>query len=89
METRKKVHFIQVTAALVTFRCGAIVVGGSFFLKSLFRLTESAACASAGRVAAGTINAEEATKLLAERRRQARAQKELEDRKRELEEDER
>uniref|UniRef100_G3QBS7 MAP7 domain containing 2b n=1 Tax=Gasterosteus aculeatus TaxID=69293 RepID=G3QBS7_GASAC len=50
---------------------------------------ESAACASAGRVAAGTINAEEATKLLAERRRQARAQKELEDRKRELEEDER
>ncbi|KAL6098565.1 map7d2 [Pungitius sinensis] len=50
---------------------------------------ESPACASAGKAAAGTINAEEATKLLAERRRQARAQKELEDRKRELEEDER
>ncbi|KAM8898877.1 MAP7 domain-containing protein 2a isoform 2-T2 [Spinachia spinachia] len=50
---------------------------------------ESAAHASAGKGAAGTINAEEATKLLAERRRQARAQKELEDRKRELEADER
>lgn len=39
-----------------------------------------------GKVAAGTTNAEEATRLLAERRRQARAQKELEEQKREQEE---
>ncbi|XP_035522781.1 MAP7 domain-containing protein 2a [Morone saxatilis] len=50
---------------------------------------ESAPCASTVKVAAGTTNAEEATRLLAERRRQARAQKELEDKKRELEEQER
>ncbi|XP_037604096.1 MAP7 domain-containing protein 2a isoform X6 [Sebastes umbrosus] len=50
---------------------------------------ESAACASTGKVAAGTTNAEEATKLLAERRRLARAQKELEEKKREQEEEER
>ncbi|KAF3840888.1 hypothetical protein F7725_006750, partial [Dissostichus mawsoni] len=50
---------------------------------------ESAPCASTGKVAAGTTNAEEATKLLAERRRQARAQKELDEKKRELEEEER
>ncbi|XP_034406355.1 MAP7 domain-containing protein 2a [Cyclopterus lumpus] len=48
---------------------------------------ESAPCASAGKVAAGTTNAEEATRLLAERRRQARAQKELEEKKREQEEE--
>ncbi|XP_030009506.1 MAP7 domain-containing protein 2a isoform X2 [Sphaeramia orbicularis] len=42
---------------------------------------------STGKLAAGTTNAEEATKLLAERRRQARAQKELEEKKREEEED--
>lgn len=50
---------------------------------------ESAPCASTGKVAAGTTNAEEATKLLAERRRQARAQKELDEKKREQEEEER
>ncbi|XP_018546783.1 MAP7 domain-containing protein 2a isoform X3 [Lates calcarifer] len=50
---------------------------------------ESAPCTSAGKVAAGTTNEEEATRLLAERRRQARAQKELEDKKREQEEEER
>ncbi|XP_023277308.1 MAP7 domain-containing protein 2-like isoform X2 [Seriola lalandi dorsalis] len=50
---------------------------------------ESAPCASAGKMAAGTTNAEEATRLLAERRRQARAQKELEEKKREQEEEER
>ncbi|XP_076606131.1 MAP7 domain-containing protein 2a isoform X7 [Chaetodon auriga] len=50
---------------------------------------ESAPCASAVKMAAGTTNAEEATRLLAERRRQARAQKELEDKKREQEEEER
>lgn len=38
---------------------------------------------------AGTTNAEEATRLLTERRRQARAQKELEEKKRELEEERR
>uniref|UniRef100_A0A3Q2PLN7 MAP7 domain containing 2a n=1 Tax=Fundulus heteroclitus TaxID=8078 RepID=A0A3Q2PLN7_FUNHE len=41
---------------------------------------------SAGKGAAGTTNAEEATRLLAERRRQARAQKELEEKKQEQEE---
>ncbi|XP_034746295.1 MAP7 domain-containing protein 2a isoform X2 [Etheostoma cragini] len=50
---------------------------------------ESAPCSSTGKVAAGTTNAEEATRLLAERRRQARAQKELEDKRREQEEEER
>ncbi|XP_010793383.1 MAP7 domain-containing protein 2a isoform X4 [Notothenia coriiceps] len=50
---------------------------------------DSAPCASTGKVAAGTTNAEEATKLLAERRRQARAQKELDEKKREQEEEER
>ncbi|XP_053187060.1 MAP7 domain-containing protein 2a [Scomber japonicus] len=50
---------------------------------------ESAACMSTGKAAAGTTNAEEATRLLAERRRQARAQKELEEKKREQEEEER
>ncbi|XP_019108720.2 MAP7 domain-containing protein 2a isoform X3 [Larimichthys crocea] len=49
---------------------------------------ESAPCTSATKVAAGTINAEDATRLLTERRRQARAQKELEDKKRELEKEE-
>ncbi|KAM9788963.1 MAP7 domain-containing protein 2a [Neosynchiropus ocellatus] len=37
--------------------------------------------ADSGKVAAGTTNAEEATRLLAERRRLARAQKELEEKK--------
>ncbi|XP_019219721.1 MAP7 domain-containing protein 2a isoform X2 [Oreochromis niloticus] len=41
-----------------------------------------------GKVAAGTSNAEEASRLLAERRRQARAQKELEEKKREQQEEE-
>ncbi|XP_031175884.1 MAP7 domain-containing protein 2-like isoform X4 [Sander lucioperca] len=50
---------------------------------------ESAPCSSTGKVAAGTTNAEEATRLLAERRRQARAQKELEEKKQEQEEEER
>ncbi|XP_042355818.1 MAP7 domain-containing protein 2a isoform X2 [Plectropomus leopardus] len=49
---------------------------------------ESAPC-NTGKVAAGTTNAEEATRLLAERRRQARAQKELEEKKREQEEEQR
>ncbi|KAG7515249.1 MAP7 domain-containing protein 2-like isoform X1 [Solea senegalensis] len=48
---------------------------------------DSAPCA--GKMAAGTTSAEEATRLLAERRRQARAQKELEDQKRQQEEEER
>lgn len=52
-------------------------------------LTESEPCASAAKMAAGTTNAEEATRVLAERRRQARAQKELEDEKRKQEEEER
>lgn len=39
-------------------------------------LTESESAASTVKVAAGTTNAEEATRLLTERRRQARAQKE-------------
>ncbi|XP_031725144.1 MAP7 domain-containing protein 2a isoform X2 [Anarrhichthys ocellatus] len=47
---------------------------------------KESACASTGKVAAGMTNAEEATRLLAERRRQARAQKELEEKKREEEE---
>uniref|UniRef100_A0A3Q3MG68 MAP7 domain containing 2a n=2 Tax=Mastacembelus armatus TaxID=205130 RepID=A0A3Q3MG68_9TELE len=50
---------------------------------------ESASCTSTGKVAAGTTNAEEAARLLAERRRQARAQKELEEKKREQVEEER
>lgn len=41
-----------------------------------------AQCTSTGKVATGTANAEEATRLLAERRRQARAKKEQEDKKR-------
>lgn len=51
-------------------------------------LTEPAPCAV--KAATGTTNAEEATRLLTERRRQARAQKELEEEKRrELEEERR
>ncbi|KAM3601843.1 uncharacterized protein V6R79_019839 [Siganus canaliculatus] len=46
-----------------------------------------ATCSPTAKVAGGTTNAEEATRLLAERRRQARAQKELEDKKRLLEEE--
>ncbi|XP_017273708.1 MAP7 domain-containing protein 2a isoform X2 [Kryptolebias marmoratus] len=53
------------------------------------RSKESARVLSMGKVGAGTTDAEEATRLLAERRRQARAQKELEERKREKEEGER
>ncbi|XP_016897022.1 MAP7 domain-containing protein 2a isoform X6 [Cynoglossus semilaevis] len=49
--------------------------------------TESAT--QAARAAAGTTSAEEATRLLAERRRQARAQKELEEKKQEQEKEER
>ncbi|KAM9729706.1 MAP7 domain-containing protein 2a isoform 1-T1 [Menidia menidia] len=41
-----------------------------------------------GKAVAGTTNAEEATRLMAERRRQARAQKELDEKKREKEEEE-
>ncbi|XP_029029034.1 MAP7 domain-containing protein 2a isoform X2 [Betta splendens] len=44
---------------------------------------------AAGKAAAGTTNAEEATRLLAERRRQARAQKELEEKQRERDEEKR
>jgi len=51
-------------------------------------LPESAPIMSAGKAAAGTTDAEEATRLMAERRRQARAQKELEEKKREKEEEE-
>ncbi|XP_056267636.1 MAP7 domain-containing protein 2a isoform X2 [Pseudoliparis swirei] len=51
---------------------------------------ESAPCASAGKAAAaGITNAEEATRVLAERRRQARAQKVLEEKRREREEEDR
>ncbi|KAM4727452.1 MAP7 domain-containing protein 2a [Anableps anableps] len=50
---------------------------------------ESTAITSTGKVGAGTTNAEEATRLLAERRRQARAQKELEEKKQEKEQEER
>ncbi|XP_015816272.1 MAP7 domain-containing protein 2a isoform X2 [Nothobranchius furzeri] len=50
---------------------------------------ESPTITSSGKVGVGTTNAEEATRLLAERRRQARAQKELEDKKREKQEKER
>lgn len=50
-------------------------------------LSESAPCTV--KAAAGTTNAEEATRMLTERRRQARAQKELEEKKRELEEERR
>ncbi|XP_034539296.1 MAP7 domain-containing protein 2a isoform X2 [Notolabrus celidotus] len=50
---------------------------------------ESTTCTTTGKMAAGTTNAEEATRLLAERRRLARAQKELEEKKREQEEEER
>ncbi|XP_034463490.1 MAP7 domain-containing protein 2a [Hippoglossus hippoglossus] len=48
---------------------------------------EAASCM--GKLAAGTTNAEEATRLLAERRRQARAQKELDEKKREQEDEKR
>lgn len=50
-------------------------------------LLDSAPCTV--KAAAGTTNAEEATRMLTERRRQARAQKELEEKKRELEEERR
>ncbi|XP_068186466.1 MAP7 domain-containing protein 2a [Antennarius striatus] len=49
---------------------------------------DSALCTSSVKMASGTANAEEAAKVLAERRRQARAQKELEDKRQELKEDE-
>ncbi|XP_078028553.1 MAP7 domain-containing protein 2a isoform X5 [Epinephelus lanceolatus] len=49
---------------------------------------ESAPC-NTGKVAAGTTNAEEATRLLAERRRLARAQKEMDEKKQEQEKEER
>ncbi|XP_060941297.1 MAP7 domain-containing protein 2a [Limanda limanda] len=48
---------------------------------------EAASCM--GKGAAGTTNAEEATRVLAERRRQARAQKELDEKQREQEEEKR
>ncbi|XP_014895947.1 MAP7 domain-containing protein 2a isoform X3 [Poecilia latipinna] len=48
---------------------------------------EAVANTSTGKVGAGTTNAEEATRLLAERRRQARAQKELEEKKQENEQE--
>nr|XP_020454500.1 MAP7 domain-containing protein 2-like isoform X3 [Monopterus albus] len=51
--------------------------------------TEPAPHVSTGNVAAGTTNAEEATRVLGERRRQARAQKELEEKKQEQQEEER
>ncbi|KAM4620335.1 MAP7 domain-containing protein 2a [Polymixia lowei] len=50
---------------------------------------ESSPRTPTGKLAAGTTNAEEASRLLAERRRQAREQKELEEKKREREEEER
>ncbi|XP_077360715.1 MAP7 domain-containing protein 2a isoform X2 [Festucalex cinctus] len=50
---------------------------------------ESSPCTVTGKAAAGITNAEEASRLLAERRRQARAQKELEDKKREQADEER
>ncbi|XP_051902714.1 MAP7 domain-containing protein 2a isoform X2 [Hippocampus zosterae] len=50
---------------------------------------ESSPCTTAGKAATGITNAEEASRLLAERRRQARAQKELEDKKREQADEER
>ncbi|XP_032432921.1 MAP7 domain-containing protein 2a isoform X4 [Xiphophorus hellerii] len=50
---------------------------------------EAVANTPTGKVGAGTTNAEEATRLLAERRRQARAQKELEEKKQEKEQEER
>lgn len=51
--------------------------------------SEAVANTPTGKVGAGTTNAEEATRLLAERRRQARAQKELEEKKQEKEQEER
>ncbi|XP_061660329.1 MAP7 domain-containing protein 2a [Syngnathoides biaculeatus] len=53
------------------------------------RKRESSPCTVTGKVAAGITNAEDASRMLAERRRQARAQKELEDKKREQEEEKR
>ncbi|XP_047235252.1 MAP7 domain-containing protein 2a isoform X5 [Girardinichthys multiradiatus] len=50
---------------------------------------ESTALTFTGKLGAGTTNAEEATRLLAERRRQTRAQKELEENKQEKEREER
>ncbi|MEQ2313788.1 hypothetical protein AMECASPLE_005568 [Ameca splendens] len=50
---------------------------------------ESAAITFTGKLGAGTTNAEEATRLLAERRRQTRAQKELEEKKQEKEREQR
>lgn len=52
-------------------------------------LAESGLCTSILKAPAGTTNAEEATRLLTERRRQARAQKELEEKNQEREEVER
>ncbi|XP_077403546.1 MAP7 domain-containing protein 2a isoform X2 [Vanacampus margaritifer] len=53
------------------------------------RKRESSPCTVTGKAAAGITNAEEASRLLAERRRQARAQKELENKKREQMDEER
>lgn len=52
-------------------------------------LAESGLYTSIMKVAAGTTNAEEATRLLTERRRRARAQKEQEEKNRERQEEER
>nr|XP_057943696.1 MAP7 domain-containing protein 2a isoform X2 [Doryrhamphus excisus] len=50
---------------------------------------ESSPCTVTGKMAASITNAEEASRLLAERRRQARAQKELEEKQREQADEER
>ena len=55
-----------------------------------FSVTEPSPLTPTGKTIAGTTDAEEALRLLAERRRQARLQKELEDKqRREQEEEER
>lgn len=78
METRKKVGSISSPPPPFNLHeC-------SYFI--FLCVTESASCT--GKVGAGTSDAEEASRLLAERRRLARAQKELEEKKREREKEE-
>lgn len=82
METRKKVDSISFIFSPLHSVLVHMEESHSIFVCVI----EAAPCT--GKVAAGTSNAEEASRLLAERRRQARAQKELEEKKREQQEEE-
>lgn len=83
METRKKVDSIS---SFFFSPLHSVLLHMEESYSMFIYVIEAAPCT--GKVAAGTSNAEEASRLLAERRRQARAQKELEEKKREQQEEE-